>query len=153
MVGAGDAVVFAGFIVFAGAVELAGFALLFPVLVAAGVAVFTGAGVAVLAGAIVLAGLLALFAVLLAASPQAIPKALRPRTVESTITFVILFRTPIFLKEYLTSRFQGSADLTQPFCLELFLIQGKRQYSKRRGNSQLKIDKKWQFLKIFFPAF
>jgi hypothetical protein len=43
------------------------------------------------------AGLLALFAgALLAASPHAIPSALNPRTVESTITFVILFKTPIY---------------------------------------------------------
>jgi len=58
---------------------------------AAGVA--TGAGV--LAG--VAAGLFALFAgALVAASPQAMPSALNPRTVESTITFVILFKTPIY---------------------------------------------------------
>jgi hypothetical protein len=63
--------------------------------VAAGVA---GATVAAGAGVAAFAGLLAvLFAG--AAPPQAMPIALRPRTVESTITFVILFKTPIFLKE------------------------------------------------------
>jgi hypothetical protein len=45
----------------------------------------TGATLVVLA---LFAGLLVL-ALLLAASPQAIPRALRPRTVESTITFFI----------------------------------------------------------------
>ena len=52
---------------------------------------------AVLAAFAVLAGLLAeLFAG--AASPQAIPSALRPRTVESTITFFIRSRSPVFFK-------------------------------------------------------
>jgi hypothetical protein len=37
---------------------------------------------------------------LLADSPQAMPRAPRPRTVESRITFFIVFlQTPVFLKE------------------------------------------------------
>jgi hypothetical protein len=52
---------------------------------AAGATVATGAGVAVLAALLAFA----LFAG--AASPQAIPRAPSPRTVESTITFFILF--------------------------------------------------------------
>jgi len=58
-----------------------------------GVAVLTGAGVETFAG-------LFAFALFAGASPHAIPSALNPRTVESTITFVILFKTPIiYLKE------------------------------------------------------
>jgi hypothetical protein len=46
-----------------------------------------------------LAGLLALLA-LFAASPHAMPRAPKPRTVESRITFFIVFlKTPVFLKE------------------------------------------------------
>jgi hypothetical protein len=53
----------------------------------------TGAGV--LAGVV---GLLA-FMLLAGVSPQAIPNAPRPKTAESTITFFICLRTPIFLKD------------------------------------------------------
>jgi hypothetical protein len=42
---------------------------------------------------------LALFA-LLAPSLQAIPRAPKPRTVESKITFFICLQTPVFLKDY-----------------------------------------------------
>ena len=51
-------------------------------------------------GAGVLAGVEGLVLALLAGvSPQAIPNAPRPRTAESTITFFICLRTPIFLKD------------------------------------------------------
>jgi uncharacterized protein (DUF58 family) len=65
--------------------------------VAAGVeaGVLTGATLVTLA---LLAGLLAL-TLTLADSPQAIPRALRPRTVESTITFFISKKLLIYLKE------------------------------------------------------
>jgi hypothetical protein len=112
-------VVLAGF-----ALAFAGVALAFTAGVVAGVL----AGVEVLTGAGVFAGLLA-FA-LFAASPQAIPRALNPRTVESTITFVILFKTPN-LTQRIKTCFQASADRTQPFCPELFPFQGKRYYRNR----------------------
>ena len=73
--------------------------LVLPVFDAAGV--LTGAGVA---GAGVLAGVAGLLfaGALLAASPQAMPRALNPRTVESAITFLILFfRLLSFSKIYL----------------------------------------------------
>ncbi len=69
--------------------------------VVAGVA---GAVVAGVAGAVVVgvAGLTAfvfvLFALLAGASPQAIPRALRPKTADSTIPFVILIRLLSFSK-------------------------------------------------------
>jgi hypothetical protein len=72
------------------------------VLPVVGVAVLTGATVAagVLTGVLLVFVLLALALALFAgASPHAIPKAARPRTVESAITFFILIKTPIFLKE------------------------------------------------------
>jgi len=51
-------------------------------------------------GACGLAGVEGLVLALLAGvSPQAIPNAPRPRTAESTITFFICLRTPIFLKD------------------------------------------------------
>ncbi len=56
--------------------------------VGAGVAARVGVGVAMLVGR------LAFMFTLVAVSPQAMPRALKPRTVESTITFFILFRTP-----------------------------------------------------------
>ncbi len=58
----------------------------------------TGAGVVTDTGVDVLAGLFA-GALLAGVSPHAIPKALSPRTAESTITFVIFLQTPIFLKD------------------------------------------------------
>ena len=51
---------------------------------------------------------------LLAASPQAIPMAVKPRTVESTITFFIFIRLLIFLKDFLLILIKKSADQTQP---------------------------------------
>jgi len=96
--------VFASFALFAGAfaagavVEWLAVLLTFELVVLAAAGVETGAGVCVLTAVLFAAGLLvALFE---AASPQAMPKALRPRTVESTITFFILLMTPIFLKVY-----------------------------------------------------
>lgn len=82
---AGAAGLFAGAaLVFAGAaLVLAGAALVF-----AG-AVFAGAALVLAGAALVLAGLFAAALLAGAASPQAIPSALRPRTVESTITFFI----------------------------------------------------------------
>lgn len=68
-----------------------------PVFEVAGVeaGVLTGATFVVLTLVLVLLAL----ALLLAASPQAIPRALRPRTVESTITFFISKKLLIYLKE------------------------------------------------------
>lgn len=76
-----------------------GFVLALPLV--AGV-VLTGVLAGVLTGAGVVAGVLFagfVFALFAGASPQAIPKAAKPRTVESAITFFILIKTPIFLKE------------------------------------------------------
>ncbi len=88
---------FAGDIVLAGFIALLLAAPLFELLLAIGV--LTGAGVAgagVLAG---VAGLLFAGALLAGVSPQAMPRALNPRTVESAITFLILSDS------YLSQRF------------------------------------------------
>jgi hypothetical protein len=101
-------VVFAGLLVLLAGVVLTG-------------VVLTGAGVAagVFAG-VVLAGLfvLALFA---GASPQAIPKAAKPRTVESAITFFILIKTPNHSQgiKYLIP---GVGRSDTAVCPKLFLI-------------------------------
>jgi hypothetical protein len=109
-------------VVFAGAVVLAGLLAEFVVvefdvvvLVVAGV--LTGATLVVLA---LLAGLLA-FELLLAASPQAIPKALIARTVESTITFFI-FITNSYLSQRICLLPGVRQILHRRFCPELFLF-------------------------------
>lgn len=97
-----------------------------------------------MAGAGVDAGLLAaafaLFAGLLAgvSPPQAMPRAPRPRTVESTSTFFIfLLRLLFFFSKYFpVSGIQ--ADLTRPFCPELFLSLSKRKDRDWRDNCQQK---------------
>ena len=96
MVGLGTGV--AGFIAllpFVGFIALlpfVGFIALLPLgMLLAGVLAGVDAGV--LTGAGVDAGLLA-FALLAGTSPHAMPRALKPRTVESTITFFILLITP-----------------------------------------------------------
>jgi hypothetical protein len=64
------------------------------------VVMLDGIVLVVATGAGVLAGVEGLVLALLAGvSPQAIPNAPRPRTAESTITFFICLRTPIFLKD------------------------------------------------------
>jgi hypothetical protein len=88
-VAAGDAVVFAA--VFALAALLVFPFVVLVLVVSAGVE--TGAGVAVLTLAL-FAGRLALTLTFVAVSPQAMPIALNPRTVESTITFFIIIQTP-----------------------------------------------------------
>ena len=115
-------------VVFAGAAgfafEFAVFAVVvFVVVVVVVVVVFAGATLVVVVVLALLAGLLAL---LLAASPQAMPRALRPRTVESTSTFFILIlRLLSILKDRLTL-VRPSADLTQPFLPETLSFSGKR---------------------------
>ena len=75
-----------------------GFIALFVVLLV--VVMLDGIVLVVATGAGVLAGVEGLVLALLAGvSPQAIPNAPRPRTAESTITFFICLRTPIFLKD------------------------------------------------------
>jgi len=118
------------------------------VVVAGETAATVGAGVAVFAGLTAFV----LFALLVAVPPQAIPRALRPKTAESTNTFFILLRLLSFSKN-IRSRFRGSADNTQPFCLELFLFQGKREHRNRRGFCQPKIVQKPSFFHLFFPFF
>ncbi len=88
---AGFIVLLAGFIELLFAVELFDIELLAVIGVLIGVLIAAG----VLAG---VAGLLFAGA-LLAASPQAMPRALKPRTVESAITFLILSDS------YLSQRF------------------------------------------------
>ena len=65
------------------------------------VVILDGIVLVVETGAGVLAGVVGLLAFMLLAgvSPQAIPNAPRLRTAESTITFFICLRTPIFLKD------------------------------------------------------
>jgi hypothetical protein len=75
-----------------------GFIELFVVLLV--VVMLDGIVLVVATGAGVLAGVEGLVLALLAGvSPQAIANAPRPRTAESTITFFICLRTPIFLKD------------------------------------------------------
>ena len=152
-VAAGAAFVFAGFIVlFALVAGLAAFALAAE-FVGAAEFVFTGlatgAGVAVLTGAGVFAGL---FAVLFAgASPQAMPRALNPRTVESTITLVILFRTPNLSQRIITC-FQVPADRTQPFALNSFFFKANDNIEIENNLVNLKMKINVIFL-IFFAGF
>jgi hypothetical protein len=77
----------------------------------------TGAGVVTVAGVetlvtLALAGLLAL-TLTFAESPQAMPRALTPRTAESTITFFILFEDS-YLSQRIITCCQAPADGTQP---------------------------------------
>lgn len=140
---------FAGLFMLVGALAAGFMALLLAFdiaeLLAGAIAVLLAGAIAVLfAGAIVavlFAGLAFTFT-FVPASPQAIPKALRPSTVESTITFFILFyKLPSFSKINIKVlvAFGWSDTAVRP---EFFLIQGKRQYSNTKRNSQPKIDKK-----------
>lgn len=80
----------------------------------------------VFAGLTAFALLAGLFALLAGASPpQAMPRALRPRTVESAITFFIsLLRLLFLLKVF--SRFRELGRSNTAFCSKLFLSQSKR---------------------------
>lgn len=84
---AGEAVVLAARLAFAATLLLT---VLVPIVLVVIAGVEIGAGVAVLT----IAGRLALTLTLVAVSPQAMPIALNPRTVESTITFFIIIQTP-----------------------------------------------------------
>ena len=95
MVGDGAGVAALVFGAFAGGVLVFGALAFGAVTFVAGVAVLTGAGVDVFT---LFAGLLALFE---AASPHAIPRALKPRTVESKITFFILFTNSYLSQRYI----------------------------------------------------
>jgi hypothetical protein len=57
------------------------------------------AGATVVTGEAAGATLVGLLVVLFAASPQAMPSAPKPRTVESKITFFMSLQTPVFLKD------------------------------------------------------
>jgi hypothetical protein len=98
--GRGVAVLLA--LAFAGAIVLAGrLALLAAPLVAGALVAGVVAGVATTTGVLAgVAGRFALLALFAGASPQAMPRALNPRTVESAITFLILFSD-----SYLSQRF------------------------------------------------
>lgn len=134
---AAGVIAFAGFIVEELAELFAGATLV----VAAGETALTvGAGVTVLAGLTAFV----LFVLLAAGAPQAIPRALTPKTAESTNTFVILLRLLSFSKN-IKSRFRGSADDTQPFRLELFLFQDKGENRNLRRLCQPKIGQKTPF--------
>ena len=98
----------AGF-AFAGAIVLAGFAFAGAALagVATGTVVVFVVVVLVVVVVFVVAVLAALLALLAgAASPQAMPSALNPRTVESTITFFILFKDS-YLSQSINFLFPG----------------------------------------------
>jgi hypothetical protein len=114
----------AGFMLVAGAF-VDGFILLFIAGATFTGATLTGGGGATLTGAI-FAGLFA--GVLFADSPQAMPSAPKPRTVESKITFFILFRTPVFFSKINLPIIDVRLIGHSRFCPELFLIQGIRQY-------------------------
>lgn len=144
------AIVLAGFIVeFAGAIVLAGFIVELAgaeFVVAAGeTAATVGAGVATITGLTAFV----LFALLLAVPPQAIPRALRPKTAENTNTFVILLGLLSFSKN-INFRFRSSVDETQPFCLKLFLFRSNRENRNPRDLCQPKIDRKPHFLHLLF---
>jgi hypothetical protein len=109
-------------------VVLAGFAVLvvdvFDVVVL-DVVVFDTAGVEVLTGAtLVVVLVFALFALTFtfADSPQAIPRALRPRTVESTSTFFILILRLLSILKDFACFHRHPADLTQPSALNSFFF-------------------------------
>jgi hypothetical protein len=147
-VGAGEAVVFAGFTAFVLVVaEWFAFdvVLLTVVFDTIGVAVLTGAGVAVFTMAVLFAGLLTLTLVLVAASPQAMPRALMPRTAESAITFFICLQTPDLSQRYIFISSHRPIKHGR-FCHELFHFQGKRKYSNLPYISQPKKQEKWMFL-------
>ena len=101
LVALGDAVVFAGLLALAALLVVVVVLLVVVDVVLVVVAgVVAGVAVILLVTFALLAGRLALTLTLVAVSPQAMPIALNPRTVESTITFFILFyRLLIFLKD------------------------------------------------------
>jgi hypothetical protein len=84
--------------------------------------VLTGAGVLVLTGAGVARLVLTFALFVLAASPQAIPSAPKPRTVVSAITFFILSIDSYLSQRFIFSLLVASTDRTQSFCPELFLF-------------------------------
>ncbi|MCC6826371.1 MAG: hypothetical protein IT172_11555 [Acidobacteria bacterium] len=130
---------------------------LLPVALLAGAAVAGEAGdVVVGVAGVVVAGVAGLafagfaFALFAGASPQANPRALTPKTVARTITFVILFKTPIFSKNF-GNLFPGRpADRTQPFCPELFLFQGKLENRYYETICQPKMHQKMQNFQTIF---
>lgn len=143
----------AGFIVLAAAlvaglapIALALFALAAGVI--AGATVITGAGVE--AGVVLAAGLLAVL--LAGASPHAMPSALNPRTVESTITFVILFITPIYLKEYKPASGHRLIRHNR-FALNSFFFKANVNIGTASQLVNLKLNKKGPFFDLFFAYF
>jgi hypothetical protein len=93
-----------------------------------------GATVGAVVIVFVLAGLA--FVLLVAASPQAIPRAPRLKTAESKITFFILLKTPAYLSQRIYPVSRARLILHSRFCHELFLFQGKRHYRNTQSDSQ-----------------
>lgn len=125
------------------------------------VAVVTVVAVVVVAGVAGVAGMVAtgvdglltlplvLLALLVAASPQAIPRALRPRTADNTNTFVILIRL-LSISKLFNPVSRVRLMKHNRFCRELFLFPGKRENRNTRSFCQPKITKKITFFHIFF---
>jgi hypothetical protein len=90
-VAVGDAVAFAGLFALAALLALPVVLVVVVLVVLVTAGVVTGVAVIVFVTFALFAGRLALTLTLVAVSPQAMPIALNPRTVESTITFFILF--------------------------------------------------------------
>ncbi len=155
--GIGVFIALAGFIFeLAGAiVELAGFMLEFIGVIL----LFDGA--VVLAGAIVLAGVtvlvefdgLAFTLTLVPESPQAMPRALNPRTVESTITFVILI-TDSYLSQSINILFPGVRLIKHSrFALNSFLFKANVNIVIAEAIVNQKTTKTHYFLRFFLPFF
>jgi hypothetical protein len=93
------------------------------------VLVFIGAGVLTLTGveAFIVVVLFAGLALLVfSAPPQAIPRAPRLRTAESTITFFIVVLRLLFSQRINFLAYREFRPIRHSRCLELFLFLGKR---------------------------
>jgi diguanylate cyclase (GGDEF)-like protein len=105
------------------------------------------------AGATLVFALLALTLTLVAPSPQAIPRTLRPRAAERAITFFILFKTPNLFLKVLHTCFQAPADRdTAVLRLSSFFLKANANIETENELVNLKIMKKWIFFQ-FFRAF
>ena len=126
-----------------------------PVDVADGAAVVLagaiGAGVA--GAAVGVAGFIALVVLLAAGPPQAIPRALRPKTVESTNTFVILLRLLSFSKNIKNPVSRVRLMKHNRFVLNSFFFKTNERIEIREDFVNLKSIKNHLFLNYFLQEF
>jgi hypothetical protein len=97
----------------------------------------------------VLAGLLA--ALLAGASPQAMPRALRPNAIESTITFFILFNDSYLSQRIISCRQELRLIEHSRFALNSFFFRANDKIGRAKGFVNL-FEQKNGFFKIFFQA-